>query len=550
MEYIQVTVGQNAPIEVPKGTTLAELSKQYEPSLKNPILVAKMDNSLKELHHVLTKDCCVSFLDITDENGFRVYQRSVTFLMVCAIKQLFGDTARVVLEHSLNKNYYCRTPDIDLTDDVLAQIEERMKEIVQRGERIQKLSVSLDEGIELAKKFDIGEKINILRYRRTSNISFYRLCDIYNYFYGAMAYTTSVLKVFKLVKYNEGFFLQFASRRDSNELKNITYSEKISQVFMESSQWAKILNVDTVGALNDMVCHGRIKDIVLISEALHEKKIANIADRIVHSQKSIVLIAGPSSSGKTTFAERLCIQLRVNGIRPYIVSIDNYYRNREDTPVGDDGQRDYERLEALDLKQFNTDINNLLKGETVQIPSFNFVTGKRVYKGDFIKLHKDEVLVIEGIHGLNEKLTALVPRESKFKIFISALTQLNLDSHNRIATTDTRIIRRIVRDNQFRSFDAKMTIAMWHKVMEGERNYIFPFQNEADIMFNSALVYELSVLKQYVEPLLFNITNEAPEYTEARRLIKFLDSFLAVGSEEIPTNSIIREFIGKSCFQT
>lgn len=548
MDYINVTVGKNDPVRVLKNTTLFELSRQYEGGFKNAILLAQVDNELKELGVKLQKDCNVNFLDITDTNGFRVYQRSVTFLMVCATKQLFGDTARIVVEHSINKNYYCEMPDFDVTDELLQKIEDRMNEFVKNDERFEKVSVPLDEGINLAKRFGMNDKVKVLKYRRASNINVYCLGGIWDYFYGYMTYSAGVLRAFKLVKHNNGFFLQFASKSDDNKLKKIRTSQKISDVFKESSRWAKILNVDTVGALNDTICSGKIQDIIQISEALHEKKIAYISDTIASGKKSVVLIAGPSSSGKTTFAQRLCIQLKTNGIKPYTISIDDYYFNRDAIPLGEDGEKNFECLESIDLDKLNDDIYRLINGETVQIPKFNFPLGKREYTGRFIKLHPGEVLVIEGIHGLNQKLLTSVPGEKKFKIFISALTQLNLDEHNRIATTDTRILRRIVRDHKFRSFPPTATISMWDKVLHGERMNIFPFQDEADAMFNSALVYELSVLKQYAEPLLFNITQDNPEYAEAKRLIKFLDSFLCVSSEEIPPNSIIREFIGGSCF--
>ncbi len=376
-----------------------------------------------------------------------------------------------------------------------------------------------------------------------------KINDFYDYMYGPMVPSTGYLKVFGLVyKKDNGFVVRFALRNDSSKLNEVIHYEKLMNIFEESSNWAKILGVESAKYLNNAICEGKIRDIVCLSEALHEKKLAQISDMITNSNKRVILIAGPSSSGKTTFAKRLCIQLRVNGIKPHIISLDNYYLDREFTPVDEFGKPDYECLESIDVRQINENINVLLKGETVQIPEYNFYKGQREYKGNFIKLDEKDVLVIEGIHGLNEKLTKQVSKESKFKIYISALTQLNINPHNRITTTDTRLIRRIVRDSQFRGFDAVNTIDIWDSVLRGERKYIFPYQEEADIMFNSALVYELAILKPYIEPLLFKIDKSQTEYIEAKRLIKFLNSFLSINDKYIPQNSIIREFIGGSCF--
>ena len=346
-----------------------------------------------------------------------------------------------------------------------------------------------------------------------------------------------------------GFILQFPHSNIQGALCELKPVNKISQVFQESYKWGKILKVDTVGALNNMICNDNFGHITRISEALHEKKIAEIADMILNQKKSIVLIAGPSSSGKTTFAERLCIQLRVNGLRPHIISMDNYF-DMSRLPLDEFGQPDYEALEYVDTEQINEDLVNLLKGKQVDIPTFNFITDSREYKGNYLKLNDDDVIVMEGIHALNEKSTEQISKNDKFKIFISALTQLNVDDHNRIPTTDTRLIRRIVRDHQFRGFSATRTIKMWPSVMRGESKNIFPYQEESDAMFNSALVYEICILKQFVEPLLFKIEKTCEEYTEARRIIKFLDCILGVSSEPVPKNSILREFIGGSCFYT
>lgn len=381
-------------------------------------------------------------------------------------------------------------------------------------------------------------------------VNLYQLGELKNYFYGYMVPSTGYLKIFRLINHTPGFILQFPTIKTPEKLSEYEPLSKLFQVFMEYKAWGRIMRVDTVGALNDVIAEQGIGGLIRISEALHEKKIAHIADMIAEKRDSIgvILIAGPSSSGKTTFAQRLSIQLRVNGMSPHAISIDDYFVDREYTPRDENGEYDFEALEAIDVKLFNENLTSLLNGEIVSIPSFNFKTGKREYKGRKIKMDVNDVLIIEGIHGLNEKLTADVPRENKFKIYISALTQLNVDDHNRIPTTDTRLLRRMIRDNQYRGTNAERTMELWPSVRRGEEKNIFPYQEEADVMFNSALIYELAVLKQYAEPLLFKVDPKSKYYSEAKRLFKFLDYFLGVSSEVVPQNSIIREFIGGSCF--
>ena len=360
---------------------------------------------------------------------------------------------------------------------------------------------------------------------------------------------TKHLPLFTLIPYAHGFIIQFPSEKDPRYIAEFKPQPKLSGVFRESEKWARIMGVDIVASLNDTICKGKTDDLIKISEALHEKKIAEISDKIVAKEKvKLVLIAGPSSSGKTTFAQRLCVQLRVNGIRPHMISIDDYFVNRAFTPIDELGQPDFEALEAIDTKLFNQHMTQLIQGEEVEIPSFNFVTGERQYKGHKIKLEQEDVLVIEGIHGLNEKLSYAVPKENKFKVYVSCLTQLNIDHHNRIPTTDTRLIRRMVRDNQYRGIAPERTIELWASVRRGENKNIFPFQEEADVMFNSVLIYELSVLKQKAEPLLFSIQRTSPYYREAKRMLRFLEYFLTIDTSNIPTNSILREFVGGSSF--
>jgi len=548
MEKIRVTFENNELIEVPKMTTLLELSKKV--NRKYPILLAEVNNELRELHNILDRDCSVRFLDITDANGFRAYQRSVVFLMICATKDVLGVLSRVRVEHSINKNYYCEIDDenVEITESLLNSIEDKMREYIESGTMIEKKPLPTDEAIQIAEQFGLYDKMNILKYKRTSNVNFYKLGKYYNYFYGQMVLDTSRLRKFKLSKSDSGFMLQFPSSNAPGDLAELKSVKKITQIFNESNRWSRILKISTVGELNNAICQGNLGDIIRISEALHEKKIAYIADMILEQKKNIILISGPSSSGKTTFAERLCIQLRVNGLRPHVISLDNYFFNREFVPLDEFGKPNFENLDFLDVEQINKDLVNLLKGETVEFPTYNFITGKREYKGNYKKLNSDEVIVMEGIHGLNEKLSADIPRANKFKIFISALTQLNIDDHNRIPTSDTRLIRRIVRDSIYRNYSAQNTIDIWPKVLKGEIRNIFPFQEEADALFNSALIYEMCVLRQFVESGLFDIDRQCKEFVEARRLVKFLDCFQCINSEQIPPNSILREFIGGSCF--
>ncbi len=548
--YVYAEIMGNEKIKISKKTTLYELSRDYQKYFDYPILLAKVNNELCELNRRLVTNSKVEFLDINNIHGFRAYQRSIVFLMLCAVKEILGIKKRVVIEHSINKNYYVEIVDEseDLSNEVIKAIEERMHEIAKQNYPLKKYSMDLPTCIKLCRKFGLNDKIAILKFRRTRKVNFYRLSWFYNYFYGYLVHDTSVLTNFKLSKQGNGFILQFPDADNPNEMTPLKPFEKISNVFMESSQWAKILNIATVGALNEEICKGKLGEIIRISEALHEKKIASIADSIKEQNRKLVLIAGPSSSGKTTFSNRLAIQLRVNGFKTYIVSIDDYFKNQEKTPGETKDEFDFESINAIDVNQLNLDLKALMNGEEVKIPKFNFASGKREAKGNPLKIDENGILLVEGIHGLNKKIAEEIEENIKFKIFVSALTQLNVDDHNRISTGDTRMLRRIVRDYHFRKLDAIATIKMWPSVLKGEAENIFPYQEDADAIFNSALVYELCILKQFAEPILFDIDTSNNEYLEARRLLKFLDCFFGVNSEEVPTNSIIREFIGGSCF--
>ncbi|MDR1066034.1 MAG: nucleoside kinase [Clostridiales bacterium] len=550
METIKTTVmGERR--DTPRGSSLLEISKDYQRMFKRPIILAKVDNELQELGNAVTRPCDIEFLDISDPNGFRIYQRSAVFLMLYAAKAVLGEKTRVVVEHSINKNYYCSIPDedIDITEELLESIELKMRDTVDGNTPIEKFSISVEYAMELAKRFNLQDKADYMLYRRTSNVNFYRLDWFWDYFYAPMAPSAGYITQFKLRPKNSGFLLLFPSPSNLDAIGEIALVDKVFQIFRESNKWARILEVGNVGSLNNAICDNKLDNLILVSEALHEKKTANIADNICADSKKVVFIAGPSSSGKTTFAQRLCVQLRVNGFKPSMISLDNYFLGPAEAPLDEFGKPNFESVDAIDVETINAHLKALIAGERVEMPTFNFLTGSREYKGKFLQLGENDILVIEGIHALNSRVNGQIDDKDKFKIFISALTQLNMDDHNYISTTDTRLIRRIVRDSRRRGFDSRTTLSVWPSVVRGETQFIFPYQKEADVFFNSALIYEMCILKHYAEPHLFQINRSWPEYTEARRLVKFLDSFLSVDSHQVPTNSILREFIGGSCFE-
>ncbi|MCL1843343.1 MAG: nucleoside kinase [Defluviitaleaceae bacterium] len=549
-EIINVNILGVGEVSAEHGITLFELSEKHTGGRKWPALVAKVDNELQDLSRKLHYDATVEFLDITSPQGYRAYQRGISFLMIYAVKSVLGKKTRVVIAHSINKNYCCELPEIEggVSAELLAKIEKVMWEMVEKDLPIERHTMPKELALRTCEELGLHDKIKLLKYRHNMSFSFYNLDWLYNYFYGEMPPRTGRLNRFKLVKRNRGFMLQFPDAAQNYEFVELAPENRLSEVFAESNRWARIMKTDTVGALNDKLCQNGNGEVIRVAEALHEKKIAQLADQIMQEHRPIVLIAGPSSSGKTTFASRLGVQLRVNGAIPHVISLDNYYFNREDCPKDEFGNYDFETIDAIDTKQITNDLKALLDGERVEIPSFNFYTGRREYKGNLLELSEADVLILEGIHGLNERVSADVPRADKFKIFISALTQINIDDHTRIPTTDARLMRRMVRDFLFRGASASVTLDMWPRVLRGEIKYIYPCQDAADAFFNSALVYEMCVLKQYAEPLLFGIKPSEPQYTEARRLIKFLSSFLGVPSETIPPNSIMREFVGGSCF--
>jgi uridine kinase len=430
------------------------------------------------------------------------------------------------------------------------KVKKEMRSIIKRDIPFMKRSIATAEAAELFHKYQMYDKEKLFRYRRVSSANLYNLDGFEDYYYGYMPASTGILKYFDIFPYEDGFILMLPIKEEPETIPEFKPRKNLFETLQQANQWGRTMEISTVGSMNDEITKGNMNDIILIQEALQEKRIAEIAEKIKSAgNKKFIMIAGPSSSGKTTFSHRLSIQLRTLGYKPHPIAIDDYFVNREDTPKDEFGKFNFESIHAIDIEQFNKDMTALLNGETVELPNFNFKSGLREYKGNFKKLGPEDILVIEGIHGLNDELSYSLPKESRFKIYISALTQLNIDEHNRIPTTDGRLIRRMVRDARTRGTSARETIAMWPSVRRGEEENIFPFQEEADCMFNSALIYELSVLKQYAEPALFGIDKDCKEYIEAKRLLKFLDYFLGVSSEDIPKNSIIREFIGGSCFK-
>lgn len=521
----------------------------YAGRYSTPIIAAKVNNDIRELSYALNRDCSVRFMDLTDEDGMRIYRRSLYFILMKAVYDLFPER-RVIISHAISRGLFCEIRgEKALEPSEVKRIEERMREIVAEAIPFKKREIPLSEAEALFESTGRMDRYHTVEHRNKKLVTIYNCDGLDDYFYGYMAPDTGYIKVFGLRYHEGGLIISFPDKTSPNTLPAYEEQQKLFNVYLEFKKWGRILEVENVGALNDLIKAGRSTEIIRISEALHEKKLASIADTISNSgKKRVVLISGPSSSGKTTFAQRLSIQLRVNGLKPVTISLDDYFVNREDTPKDEYGDYDFEALEAIDVKLFNRQLRELIGGYEVELPIFNFTKGSREPVGRKMHIDDNNVLVIEGIHGLNEKLTSEIPREQKFKIYVSALTSMNIDDHNRIPATDNRIIRRIVRDHQFRGSSALNTIKRWPSVRRGEERNIFPFQESADVMFNSALMYELSVLKTFAEPLLNEVNNTAEEYSEANRLIEFLSYFLPIDPKDVPANSIIREFIGGSCF--
>lgn len=549
-EYsVKVTLpdGQVMAVTASESDTLEAVADRFKDYYEDDIILGIVNGRLRELNKKIKSDCELSFVTTADRDGRRTYRRSVVLLLQRAIYDVYGSMTQLHVMHSLGEGYYCQL-EKSVTEHDIDRIVCSMYSFVEKDLPITKHSEKTQYAEQLFKEKGQHDKERLLHYRRSSRVNLYELDGVVDYFYGFMAPSTGMLKYFDIVPYESGFVLLFPGA-NSRSVEPLVTSNKLFHTLDDSREWSKMLGIGTIGSLNDAIAAGRGQEIMLLQEALMEQKIGNLAAQIASDdKKKFVMIAGPSSSGKTSFANRLSIQLIAKGRKPHPLSLDDYYVDREFCPKNPDGSFDFECLESIDIKLFNEDMNRLLKGEAVDMPSFNFKTGKREYRGRKLTLGADDILVIEGIHGLNDRLSQLIPPEHKFKIYISALTQLNIDEHNPLSTTDERLIRRIVRDARTRGTNAMETIAMWPSVRKGERENIFPFQEQADVMFNSALVYELAVLKVYAEPLLFGIERDCPEYLEAKRLLKLLDYFLPMPADGIPNNSLLREFVGGSCF--
>ena len=538
--------------QYPRGTRYEEIAKEYQPSYKDMVALVIENGKIRELIKPANKNCELSFLTIRNDIGHKTYVRTAIMTMVKAVYDVLGrdKVKKVKVEFAIGQGYYCLVKmDEKLTDRHVKQIGRRMNELVELDLPITKKSYPIDDAMEIFHNNNMADKEKLFRYRRSSFVNVYCLDGYHDYYYGYMLPSTGYLKYFDVMHYESGMLLLIPSAQAPDKIDYFEPKEKFFHTLMTSANWGEMMGIDSVGDLNDSICEGQIHDMILVQEALQERRIGEIAKDIVDKGNvKFVLIAGPSSSGKTTFSHRLSIQLRTYGLIPHPIALDDYFVNREDTPRDEHGNYNFECLEAIDIKKFNEDMNLLLKGETVELPQFNFKLGKREYHGNYKKLGPEDVLVIEGIHGLNPAATRFMPDENKFKIYISALTSINIDEHNRIPTMDGRLLRRMVRDARTRGTCARRTIEMWPSVRRGEEQYIFPYQESADEMFNSVLIYELAVLKQYAEPLLFGIKKDEPEYYEAKRLLKFLEYFQGIDSKNVPSNSICREFIGGSYF--
>ncbi|MCR4895368.1 MAG: nucleoside kinase [Lachnospiraceae bacterium] len=533
--------------------TWEDVAKDFQDRYDAPIAAVSDNGKIRELFKKVDRDSDVSFFTLKDVIGHKTYVRAATMLLIKAIQEIYGaDVANhTIVDFAVGNGLFVNPEGgFPVSGEIASQIKEKMQELVERDIPYMKRSLPVDDAIALFESCGMEDKVKLFKYRRSSRVNIYELDGYYDYFYGYMLPRTGYVKYFDFIAYCDGYMLLLPERKTPTVVDPFRERKKLYETFMTTHHWCNQVGIKSVGSLNDRICKGGMNDLILVQEAEQERRIGEIAKQIAsRGNVKFVMIAGPSSSGKTSFSHRLSIQLRTLGLKPHPVAVDDYFVNREDTPLDEDGNYNFECIEAIDTAKFNEDMLKLLNGERVEIPSFNFKIGRREYNGNFLQLEEDDILVIEGIHGLNEKMSYALPNESKFKIYISALTSINVDAHNRIATTDARLLRRMVRDARTRGSDAKRTLGMWASVRRGEEENIFPFQEEADAMFNSAMVFELALLKPFAEPLLFEIGKDEPEYYEAKRLLKFLDYFLSVPSEFLPNNSICREFVGGSCFR-
>ncbi len=538
--------------EFPADTSLLEISKKYQDNYHYPILVAKIDNETNALSEVITRKCVVDFFDRTSLLGNTIYENSLQFILVVAVKRLFGIDTDVIIEHSIDKGFYCEIQSDDIDKNSIKELNDAMDKIIAEDLLFESVSVSRIDAINYFQKKKQTDKVDVLKYVSNSYINLHRLDNVYDYFFGELAYSTSAIDDYKITYIKDnGFVVSFPDIYHSNKTAEYVHHEMIFDEFLNYTKWARNQGVANASDLNKIVSTGKIDNLIRLSEAYFDHQLITIADTISENRKNIklVLIAGPSSSGKTTTAKKLEISLGSLGFKTHRISIDDYFLNRSDTPKDQHGDFDFESVHAVDINLFNKHLMKLIDGEKVLLPKYNFVAGKREYNNDTLQIGEEDIIIIEGLHALNEELTMSIEKRNKYMIYISPLTHLNIDNHNRVHTSDTRKLRRIVRDNKYRGYNAADTLKMWRKIREGEEQNIFPFQDDADVVVNSALSYELGVLKTYVEPLLFSVAEDDEVYPEALRLINFLRNFLPIPSEDIPSDSVIREFIGGSCFK-
>lgn len=538
--------------EYDESVTFEGIASDYASEFQSDIAGVIFNGKLKELIHKPGTDGELKFFDMSSFSGHRSYNRTATFLFMKAADDVIGrqNITRLKAEFTIGNGCYISAEGtFTLGEELAKAIQTRMQELVDEKTPIHKSTIKIEDAIKLFDKQNMADKIKLCKYRGSSFINVYEMEQYYDYYYGHMLPNAGYIKYFEVLPYSAGFMLNLPSRTEPNELKPFVPREKLFETMRDATDWGEKLGIDAVGDLNDCICAGGLNEMILVQEALQERRIAEIAQGIVERKGvKFIMIAGPSSSGKTSFSYRLSVQLKTHGLKPHPIAVDDYFVNREDTPRDENGDYNFECLEAIDIALFNKDMSDLLAGKRVEIPTFNFKTGRREYKGNFKQLGPDDVLVIEGIHALNDRMSSSLPTESKYKIYISALTTLNVDEHNRIPTTDARMLRRMVRDARTRGASATRTIQMWPSVRRGEEENIFPYQESADAMFNSATVYELAVIKTFAEPLLYSVRPDEPEYLEAKRLLKFLSYFLCVDTANLPNNSIVREFVGGSCF--
>ncbi len=548
IETIEVEIN-GKKYQMSKGMTLEEISKEFQKEFKYPILLGKVNNRLRELTKVITHDSTIEFYDLTSKEGNSSHISGLTYVLIYAVKKLFGEDADIIIQHSLDKGIYFETT-FRLTENRIKNLKETMKNIIDADMPIIRTTVDRGEAIKYFESKKDDTKAGVMSYTTNGYVTLYRLGNYYNYFYNLMPTSTGKVKDFDLTYIKEdGFVLQFPTIYQSSKIPVYKHHPHMFEVFQECRDWAKIIGVENSVDLNRVVSLGKINDLIRIDETLQSNRLLNVAREINKRREEIkiVLMAGPSSSGKTTTSRKLRMFLESFGLHPKVLSMDDYFVEREDTPLDEEGKQDYECLEAIDLKLFDKQIEELLKGKTITIPTFNFALGKKEFNSE-MTLGKGDILLIEGIHALDSKILTNIPRAKKYKIYISALTELNIDNHNRVSTTDNRLLRRIIRDNRTRNNNVEHTLKSWDSVRKGEEKYIFPYQDDADFTFNSALIYEIGVLKTYVEPLLYSVPQDSPYYEEAKRLIEFLRLFLPIPADVIPQDSILREFIGGSCF--